>query len=140
GAPMRRTKSETGLTLTAYAGTTGTHLAWDLDEGLRRGLLGFAVKRFGGTYRQGVFLKGGIAFPGQDHQPGFFLGTDVAPIQAFRWGDYTAYPGTRYRYEVIPMGGGPGALVPGPSVTVDVTTEWPVDDRSKHRIAFNRAV
>ncbi|HEY7280804.1 MAG TPA: phospholipase D-like domain-containing protein [Actinomycetota bacterium] len=137
---MRRTEAGNGLTLTVYAGTTGTHLAWDLDESLRDDLLGFAVKRFGGTYPHGVFLKGGITFPGQDHPPGFFLDTDVAPIQAFRWGDYAVYPGTRYRYEVIPMGGAPGALVAKPSVTVEVTTEWTYDFGSKHRIAFNRAV
>ncbi|MDX6478761.1 MAG: hypothetical protein QOG29_1348, partial [Gaiellaceae bacterium] len=37
---MRATASENGLTLSVYAGTTGTHLAWDADESLRQGLLG----------------------------------------------------------------------------------------------------
>ena len=134
---MRATATDHGLTLTAYAGTTGVHLAWDADASLRHDLLGFAIRRTSDDRPQGVFLGGGIAFPGQPHPPGFFLDTDVAPIQAFRWGDYTVYPDTAYGYELIPVGAPWDHLERRPSVSVDVRTE-PLLGR--HAIAFNRAV
>ena len=135
---MRATSSDNGLTLTVYAGTTGTQLAWDADASLRDGLLGFAVKRYGGSHAEGAWLQGGIGFPGQQHPPGDFLDTHLAPIQAFRWGDYTVRPETEYRYELVPMYEPWDSLRAGPSVAVSVTTE-PVQ-APPHSIAFNRAV
>lgn len=134
---MRATATEHGLTLTAYAGTTGVHLTWDADPSLRTDLLGFAIRRSGGGRASAVFLSGGIGFPGQTHPLGFFLDTDVAPIQAFRWGDYTVYPETGYTYELIPMSAPWNALRSGPSVTVTVRTE---STSGSHGVAFNRAV
>jgi hypothetical protein len=134
---MRATATDHGLTLTVYAGTTGAHLAWDADPSLRTDLLGFAIRRTGGGRTGGTFLSGGIGFPSQTHPPGFFLDTDVAPIQAFRWGDYTVYPQTEYTYELIPMSAPWDHLKPGGSVSVTVRTEGP---QGPHGVAFNRAV
>jgi phosphatidylserine/phosphatidylglycerophosphate/cardiolipin synthase-like enzyme len=135
---VRATEADNGLTLTVYGGTTGTLLAWDADEGLRDGLLGFAVKRYGGKHPEGAWLAGGIGFPAQNHPPGEFLDTHLAPIQAFRWGDYTVYPDTEYRYELVPMYEPSDALRPGPSVTTAARTEKV--DQPPHSIVFNRAV
>lgn len=122
---MRVTQTDNGLTLTAYAGTAGVHLAWDADDRLRPDLLGFAIRRYGESYPDGVWLKGGIGFPQQGHTPGQFLATNLAPIQAFRWGDYAVHPAISYRYELVPMYGPWDRLRPGPSVAVEVTTERP---------------
>jgi len=135
---VRRTETDHGLTLTAYAGTNGVHLAWDADESLRANLLGFAIKRFGGSHPEGAWLQGGIGFPQQEHPPGDFLDTHLAPIQAFRWGDYTARPGTEYRYELTPMFAPWDGLQPGDTVATTVTTE--TVDLPPHSVAFNRAV
>ena len=135
---MRNADTDHGLTLAVYAGTTGVQLAWDADEALRENLLGFAIKRFGGSHPEGAWLQGGIGFPAQRHPPGKFLDTHLAPIQAFRWGDYTVRPATEYRYELIPMYAPWDGLRQGDSVSVTVTTE--MVDVPPHSIAFNRAV
>ncbi|MEX2458311.1 MAG: phospholipase, partial [Actinomycetota bacterium] len=135
---MRTSVAQNGLTFTAYAGTTGVHLTWDADDALRQNLLGFAIKRRESRYRTGRWLAGGIGFPGQAHRPGVFMDTSLAPIQAFRWGDYTVYPATKYTYELVPMYGPWDALQPGPPATLEVRTEAV---RGKpHSVAFNRAV
>jgi phosphatidylserine/phosphatidylglycerophosphate/cardiolipin synthase-like enzyme len=143
---MRKTKAANGLAVTAYAGSTGVQLAWDLDEAKRTDLLGFAIRRYHGTNKTGDDLRGGITFEDQVHAPGQFLSTFDAPIQAFRWGDYTVYPGTTYRYEIVPRYADPDwhSMKDGESVTVSIRTE-PLDGRSAtppsiHTIAFNRAV
>jgi phosphatidylserine/phosphatidylglycerophosphate/cardiolipin synthase-like enzyme len=135
---VRNADTDHGLTLAVYAGTTGVQLAWDADEALRENLLGFAIKRFGGSHPEGAWLQGGIGFPAQRHPPGKFLDTHLAPIQAFRWGDYTVRPATEYRYELIPMYAPWDGLRQGDSVSVTVTTE--TVDVPPHSIAFNRAV
>jgi hypothetical protein len=135
---VRNADTDHGLTLAVYAGTTGVQLAWDADEALRENLLGFAIKRFGGSHPEGAWLQGGIGFPAQRHPPGKFLDTHLAPIQAFRWGDYTVRPATEYRYELIPMYAPWDGLRQGDSVSVTVTTE--MVDVPPHSIAFNRAV
>jgi phosphatidylserine/phosphatidylglycerophosphate/cardiolipin synthase-like enzyme len=139
---MRTSHQENGLSVAAYAGSTGVHLAWDLDPALRTNLLGFAFRRFAGDATTGVALRGGIGFPGQTHEPGEFLDSFASPIQAFRWGDYTVYPGQSYRYEIVPRVGPDWQhLTDGPSASVTVRTE-PIHggQGSPHSIAFNRAV
>ncbi|PYE52061.1 phospholipase D-like domain-containing protein [Deinococcus yavapaiensis] len=133
---MRRTRSQDGVTLKAYAGTTGVLLAFDLAETRRPGLLGFAVHRSApdGSDR---WLSGQLAFPGQAHEPSEALSTNTAPIQAFRWGDYAVYPNRTYTYTLHPVYGVPGALDvrPGPSVTVTTHPQ----DAGEHIVTFNRA-
>ena len=143
---MRKANQANGLTVAAYAGSTGVQLAWDLDEAKRADLLGFGIRRYRGGNKTGDDLRGGITFPDQVHEPGQFLSTLAAPIQGFRWGDYTVYPGTSYRYEIVPRYANPdwSSMKDGKSVTISVRTE-PLDGRSAtppsiHTIAFNRAV
>ena len=46
---MRKTNQANGLTVAAYAGSTGVQLAWDLDEAKRADLLGFGIRRYRGS-------------------------------------------------------------------------------------------
>jgi hypothetical protein len=133
---MRAVGQEEGVSVKAYAGTTGVILAFDVTPDRRVGLLGFAVERSGGN-RPTKWLSGALSFPGVQREPGEFAASDVAPIQKFRWSDYTVFPDTTYTYTVHPVYGEPTALRldPGPSVTVMTSSVT----RGDHRIVFNRA-
>jgi len=125
-----------GVSVKAYAGTSGVILAFDVLPAKREGLLGFAIERAGGN-RPHKWLGGGLAFPGVEHPPGVFPASDTAPIQKFRWSDYTVFPDTTYRYTVHPVYGKPGdlRLDAGPSITVMTSSIT----RGDHRVVFNRA-
>jgi hypothetical protein len=133
---MRAIGQSDGVSIKAYAGTTGVILAFDVLPDRRAGLLGFAIQRAGGN-RPTKWLSGGLSFPGVHHEPGQFAGTDVAPIQKFRWSDYTVFADTTYTYTVHPVYGSPGApdLRPGPAVAVQTSSAA----RGDHRVVFNRA-
>jgi hypothetical protein len=133
---MRAIGQSDGVSVKAYAGTTGVILAFDVLPDQRAGLLGFAIRRAGGN-RPTKWLAGGLSFPGVDHDPGRFAGTDVAPIQRFRWSDYTVFADTTYTYTVHPVYGAPAALElrSGPSVAVKTSSVA----RGDHRVVFNRA-
>ena len=133
---MRAIGQADGVSVKAYAGTTGVILAFDVADGGRAGLLGFAIKRSGGN-RPERWLGGGLTFPGVEHPPGVFPASNEAPIQRFRWSDYTVFPGTTYTYTVHPVHGTPAKLRldPGPSVTVMTSSSTAGD----HRVVFNRA-
>jgi hypothetical protein len=133
---MRAIGQSDGVSVKAYAGTSGVILAFDVAPDKRAGLLGFAIERSGGN-RPHKWLGGGLAFPGVAHAPGEFPTSDSAPIQKFRWSDYTVFPDTTYRYTVHPAYGAPGALRldPGPSITVKTSSIT----RGDHRVVFNRA-
>lgn len=133
---MRAIGQSDGVSVKAYAGTTGVILAFDVLPDKRAGLLGFAIRRAGGN-RPTKWLAGGLSFPGVDHEPGRFAATDVAPIQRFRWSDYTVFADTSYTYTVHPVYGVPGALDLRPGPTVAVKTSSVV--RGDHRVVFNRA-
>jgi hypothetical protein len=133
---MRAVGHSDGVSVKAYAGTTGVILAFDVAPAARSGLLGFAIERTGGN-RPHKWLGGGLSFPGDVHKPGEFPTTDRAPIQKFRWSDYTVFPDTTYTYTVHPVYGTPPAvdLHPGPAVTVMTSSVT----RGDHRVVFNRA-
>ncbi|MDX6720111.1 MAG: hypothetical protein QOJ63_2365 [Solirubrobacteraceae bacterium] len=133
---MRAIGQSDGVTVKAYAGTTGVILAFDVLPDKRSGLLGFAIQRAGGN-RPTRWLSGGLSFPGADNEPGQFATTDVAPIQKFRWSDYTVFADTTYTYTVHPVYGSPGALElrSGPTVAVKTSSVA----RGDHRVVFNRA-
>lgn len=133
---MRAAAQANGVTVKAYAGSTGVLLAFDVEEDRRAGLLGFAVEREGGN-RPRQWLQGLLHFPETDHESGQLVGTEIAPIQKFRWSDYRVYPGTRYSYKVHPVYGAPGKLSvePGPAVTVVTSSA----SQGEHRVLFNRA-
>jgi PLD-like domain len=133
---MRAGAQAGGVSVKAYAGTTGVLLAFDVTEANRKGLLGFAIEREGGN-RPRQWLSGMLTFPGQAHAAGEPVSTADAPIQRFRWSDYRVYPDTPYRYVVHPVYGEPGAVDvrPGPSVMVTTASV----QRGDHRVLFNRA-
>jgi hypothetical protein len=133
---MRAIAQSDGVSVKAYAGTTGVILAFDVLPDTRTGLLGFAIQRTGGN-RPPRWLAGGLQFPGVAHAPGEFAASNTAPIQKFRWSDYTVFPDTTYTYNVHPVYGAPGALElhPGPSVAVKTSSAGHGD----HRVVFNRA-
>lgn len=126
-----------GVTLKAYAGTTGVMLSFDIEAGKRPGLLGFAIQRVRVSRDKVDWLEGGLDFPGVAHTAGQNVRTDRAPIQKFRWTDYSVYPDEEYRYTVHPVYGTPAQpqLEDGP--TADVRTESL--SRGEHGVVFNRA-
>ncbi|MEA2191830.1 MAG: hypothetical protein QOI73_1951 [Solirubrobacteraceae bacterium] len=133
---MRAIGQSDGVSVKAYAGTTGVILAFDVAAAGRTGLLGFAIERTGGN-RPRRWLSGALSFPGVTRKPGEFPASDQAPIQKFRWSDYTVFPDTTYTYTVHPVHGDPANLRvdPGPSVTVMTSSIT----RGDHRVVFNRA-
>src|SRR5690348_10528066 len=93
----------------------------DLERKPEKDFLGFAIERMG-TRGQWEWLNGLLPFPHMEVPPGQPIPSNVAPIQKFRWTDYTVTPDTQYRYRVHRVSGDPK----GPSVeagpTVAVTT------------------
>jgi phosphatidylserine/phosphatidylglycerophosphate/cardiolipin synthase-like enzyme len=115
-------------------------------------LLGFAIER--SEFKQGkvserYFLRGIKRFKSKDEgvAPGTPLPTSEHPIQSFQWGDYTAKPGTTYRYRVVPAYGKPKLieLDDASATSVEITTEAEQGDADNadqpaHDIYFNRGV
>ncbi|HEX4498413.1 MAG TPA: phospholipase D-like domain-containing protein [Thermoanaerobaculia bacterium] len=145
---MRVTATQNGLTLRVIAGTTNVILGIDLAESQRQGCLGFSIQRvdlgpaaapFAADQQKGHWLPNLLRFPSdQDGSP---ITTERAPLQKFRWGDYTTESAHRYRYRVVPRYGAPGKLTPDLSgddgVTLEVTTE---DNQAPATsVFFNRA-
>jgi PLD-like domain len=133
---MRTTAEANGVSLKAYAGTTGVLLALDVAPDRRDGLLGFAFRRTGGN-RPEQWLNSLIAFPGVGHPSGRPVSTKHAPVQRFRWSDYRVYPNTSYTYTAHPVYGAPGSLAVEEGPTVALSTASAVS--GQHRVLFNRA-
>jgi len=133
---MRKTARLNGVSVKAYAGTTGVLLAMNVTPKKRAGLLGFALER-----RQGAspkeWLMGMLNFPGVPHPPGALVPTNVAPVQKFRWSDYRVYADTEYEYTVHPVYGAwdKPVVKNGPAVTVKTSGIR----AGEHRVSFNRA-
>lgn len=128
-----------GVAVKAYAGTTGVLLAMDVVPSTRKGLLGFAIEReilTGRDKGRTKWLEGMLNFPGLPHFPGQPVPSNVAPIQKFRWSDYSVFPGTEYAYTVHPVHGHPGnpTIDAGPRVAVKTGKE-----DGTHFVIFNRA-
>ena len=134
--PVRVPGKGNGVTVRAYAGSTGVLLAMNVSAAKRRGLLGFAIERSGKGGRR--WLNGLLDFPGRAHTPGEPVSTARAPIQKFRWSDYTVYADSSYRYTVHPVyAGADGAPEPDDGPSVEVKTH--LLDRGEHSVLFNRA-
>jgi phosphatidylserine/phosphatidylglycerophosphate/cardiolipin synthase-like enzyme len=144
---MRVSATQDGLTVRVIAGTTNVILGIDLEEGRRPGCLGFSIQRVDlgpsgapvpPEKQASRWLPNELRFPSDmDDAP---ITTERAPLQKFRWGDYTTSPGHVYRYRVVPRYGKPGQLTPdlagSGGVTVEVTTE---DNQSpRTAVFFNR--
>ncbi len=141
---MRVSANNDGVSVLAVSGTHVVHLGFNVTEARRKGLLGFAVRRkvnVGGEVRE-RWIRNMRTFPdrepGQDSWP-----TNEAPIQKFRWGDYTAYPKTRYVLDVYPAYGNAGAVELGAGVHVEIDTEDPDhlkhSDGTAHGVYFSRS-
>lgn len=140
---MKASATQNGLTVRAIAGTHAVLLGIDLEEGKRAGCLGFSIERVHlGTpgkllppeKQEHRWLPNRLRFPNAASElPGT---TDQFPLQKFRWGDFTTYPGHRFRYRVIAQYGTPGHLTPGAEAEVEVTTEDPASPETT--IFFNR--
>jgi phosphatidylserine/phosphatidylglycerophosphate/cardiolipin synthase-like enzyme len=96
---MRAKASKDGLTLRVIAGTNNVLLAMDLSEAKRPNCLGFSIERTDletGDRRWLTNMKRFRADPNEK-----LVTSARAPLQKFRWGDYTIEPGKRYRYRVV---------------------------------------
>ncbi|MBW8370691.1 MAG: phospholipase [Thiobacillus sp.] len=138
---MRKLKknSQDDFRVKAYAGTNGVLLAFDLAESRRQGLLGFAIQQKEGT-RKWQWLLNSLTFPDRAHTLPKWNATpsNIAPIQKFRWADYSIEANTTCKYRVHLVYGTPDAPELGESLEVAVTTD---DGKPKdHRVIFNRAV
>jgi len=145
---MRVKASKGGLTLRVIAGTNNAILAMDLAESRRDGCLGFSIERTDLDTGDRRWIPNMLRFPSDPNGKG--VTSARAPIQKFRWGDYTIEPGRRYRYRAVARNGSasdimkegisaekPGALdVIGGGVAAEVRAENSRNDHSA--IFFNR--
>lgn len=145
---MRVRVKQGPLTVKAVAGTYDVLLAFDLEDAGRPDCLGFSIERTDlddGDKRR--WLPNMVGFPSDPTKE--HLNTARAPLQTFRWGDYTAKPGKRYRYRVVPRYGSDAEVIaaaeadaagdvnaiPG-GVSVEVKTADPKDPETA--VFFNR--
>jgi phosphatidylserine/phosphatidylglycerophosphate/cardiolipin synthase-like enzyme len=141
---MRVRKREDGVTVFALSGTYVVHLGFNVTQEKREGLLGFAVRRQDLTEgeREGRWTLNMRTFAGEERDRNFWP-TDEAPVQKFRWGDYTAKPSHQYVYEVFPAYGKPGQVRLGPPVQCAIDTEDPTalkhSDGTVHQVHFSRS-
>lgn len=96
---MRAKASKDGLTLRVITGTSNALLAMDLSDAKRQGCLGFTIERTDLDTGDRRWLPNMLRFP-SDPDPKSVTAAR-APLQTFRWGDYTIEAGKRYRYRAI---------------------------------------
>lgn len=138
---MRSSITQHGLTLRLITGGHNAIIGIDLQENLRPNCLGFAIHRtdLGPVHpsaddqpKPPHWLPNMLQFPSAAPPPaGSFPTMDTAPLQKFRWGDYTLRPAYKYRFRVVACYGKPGALTnqagqplsEQDGVSVDVATE-----------------
>lgn len=133
------TNSSDDFRVKAYAGTNGVLLAMDLAASRRGGFLGFAIEQKRGT-ASWRWLLNSLTFPGIAHTLPRWGATpsNIAPIQKFRWADYTVEPGQRCRYRVHLAYEPATAPVLKEMLEVSVLTD---DGHPRnHEVQFNRAV
>jgi phosphatidylserine/phosphatidylglycerophosphate/cardiolipin synthase-like enzyme len=121
----------------AYAGTNGVLLAFDLDKARKPGFLGFAIEQKEGN-KPWQWLLNSLTIPGKAHTIPKWGATpsNLAPIQKFRWADYSIITGTTCKYRVHLSYADQPVL--GEALEIEVATD---DGKPKdHRVYFNRAV
>jgi len=102
-----------------------------------KGLMGFAIQRRDFVDKETVWLRGNKTFSRIRLSAGVEdASSREHPFQAFQWADYSAKPGYKYTYRVIPMYGNPGALIEKSATSVTIKTE-PLTG-AKHDVHFNR--
>ena len=143
---MRARNSDGGVTLRVIAGTHSILLAMDLSDAARAGCLGFSIERTDVATGAKRWLPNMLRFKADADAQN--VTTARAPLQRFRWGDYTTDPKTAYRYRAVPRYGAPAEIIaagvaaqapggdlPG-GVSVDVITED--DTAPQSSVIFNR--
>jgi len=137
---MRDRVKSKGVTLRVIAGTHVVLLGFDVTAARRKGLLGFTVHRTDHTENEEDYLQSFKIFKPRKGEPvprpGALVSMQDQPLQAFRWGDYTAKPEHQYTYRVTLRYGKPGALVDGPTLSTTIKTGS--EDRGTHAVFFNR--
>lgn len=135
---MRKRTSENGIMVNAIAGAHVVLLGWTIEDKMRNGLRGFAVKRTDAAEEETYWMKGTKTFKSVAPYPapGEQFSSLLHPFQSFQWADYSAKPDRDYEYEIVAMIGDPAALTKSGSVTVAVHTESV--SGSDHSIFFNR--
>jgi phosphatidylserine/phosphatidylglycerophosphate/cardiolipin synthase-like enzyme len=131
-------KKVSGLvTVRAISGTYVVFLAFNMRESDAKGLMGFAIQRTDLTENETIWLRGNKTFASIRPSTGIEdASSHEHPFQAFQWADYSAKPGYRYRYRIVPMYGSPGALTEKAATSVTIATE-PLAGRT-HEVHFNR--
>lgn len=131
-------KKVSGLvTVRAISGTHVVFLAFNMRESDAKGLMGFAIQRTDLKEDETTWLRGNKTFASIRPSTGIEdASSHEHPFQAFQWADYSAKPGYRYRYRVIPMYGPPGNLKEKAATSVTIDTEPLAGD--KHEVYFNR--
>jgi hypothetical protein len=76
---MRKKESKNGVSVKAYAGTTGVLLGMNVEPSRRPGLLGFALERLDGSSGEKEWLQAILPFPGTERRPGELFPTHVPP-------------------------------------------------------------
>ena len=126
--------------LVAVRTVSGTHvvfMAFNMKESEAKGLMGFAIQRIDLTEDETIWLRGNKTFAGIRPPTGIEdASSREHPFQAFQWADYSAKPGHRYRYRVIPMYGRPGALTEEAATSITIDSEPLFGE--KHEVHFNR--
>jgi phosphatidylserine/phosphatidylglycerophosphate/cardiolipin synthase-like enzyme len=147
------TKTERGFEAKAISGTHTILVALNCPDASRKGLKGFAFERemVGPNSKGPKFLRSQKVFksvvpdpknahdPNDPSKPAAFY-TDKFPVQSFLWGDYAAFPGTTYRFRILPMFGSPGALTTDPKdeIRLEIKTEKEWEPGETHGVWFNR--
>jgi len=133
---MRR-KASGLVTVRAISGTHVVFLAFTMKEADAKGLMGFAIQRTDFIESETFWLRGNKTFASIRPSTGIEdASSREHPFQAFQWADYSAKPGYRYRYRVIPMYGTPGALIEKTATSITIHAE-PLSG-SRHNVHFNR--
>jgi hypothetical protein len=129
--------SQDNFRVKGYAGTNSVMLAIDLDQSRKKDLIGFAIEKKEGHFKW-QWLLNSLTFPGMQHNLPEWGATpsNLAPLQKFRWADYSVEPGVTCKYKVH--------LVYGSALTQDevLEVELKTDDgipKDPH-VNFNRAV
>lgn len=100
----------------ALVGTYSAIIGWTFDDpALRKGLLGFGIRRTDldpetGERLRMDWLGGYKRFRETDDGKSEDVRSLEAPFQRFRWNDYSLKPERAYLYEVFPMRGKPDEL------------------------------
>lgn len=139
---MRASDRKDGFSVQAISGTRAVMFAMNATKDATRDLLGFAIGRRSAPGQDVDWFNGFKCFEAVEADParGQRFSTAQYPVQDFKWGHYTADPGTEYSYVVRPLfrsqNGDLSNLRQGSDLEVTIRTE--PEDQGEHSILFNR--